>query len=311
MAPRGRLPLPALLNQRAAPDAEHRHRQVRCMQLGPPPPGKRGVPVGVRDHTGRAPILTSRLPESVFGSHQEAESRSHIVVNLLLLREGGHRLPPDRMVDQVVLRRDRVWRTAQEEWQPEAPAAHRWAGWWHELPAPRDIRVGADVPTEYRDGVTCELHGERLSRGGRTDARKCGRAVARPEAAPAQLPIQRSVPARSQLCEYPIHPPSRSGDGPNPGLVTVLRVNARAVARLPGMSIHDSPRLLGRAEVAAQLGISYRTLDRLVRAGSLPVVRIDRRPRFLGADVEHLVRDRRSTYPTTQPRTSTHEGAGR
>jgi excisionase family DNA binding protein len=45
--------------------------------------------------------------------------------------------------------------------------------------------------------------------------------------------------------------------------------------------------------VAERLGISRQTLDRLVKAGALPVVRLDRRRRFLPEDVEALVRARR------------------
>jgi hypothetical protein len=43
-----------------------------------------------------------------------------------------------------------------------------------------------------------------------------------------------------------------------------------------------------------------RTLDRLVRAGALPVVYLDRRPRFLAEDVQALIRARR-----TSPKSST------
>ena len=63
------------------------------------------------------------------------------------------------------------------------------------------------------------------------------------------------------------------------------------------MDTHSIPRLLGRAEVAAQLGISRQTLDRLVKAGALPVVRLDRRRRFLPEDVETLVQSRRTSFP--------------
>jgi excisionase family DNA binding protein len=57
----------------------------------------------------------------------------------------------------------------------------------------------------------------------------------------------------------------------------------------------DISRLLRRTEVADQLGISRRTLDRLVRGGALPVVRIDRMPRFLPEDVQALIQSRRTT----------------
>jgi excisionase family DNA binding protein len=56
----------------------------------------------------------------------------------------------------------------------------------------------------------------------------------------------------------------------------------------------DFPGLLARTQVAKLLGISTRTLDRLVRSGDLPAVRLDRRPRFLPEDVEILIRSRRS-----------------
>jgi excisionase family DNA binding protein len=60
------------------------------------------------------------------------------------------------------------------------------------------------------------------------------------------------------------------------------------------MAIHDTSRLLRRSEVAELLGFSTRTLDRLVQSGALPVVRVDRRPRFLMEDVEGFVRSRRT-----------------
>jgi excisionase family DNA binding protein len=41
------------------------------------------------------------------------------------------------------------------------------------------------------------------------------------------------------------------------------------------------------------LGVSRKTLWRIVRSGDLPVVRIDRRPRFLVADVDAFVESRR------------------
>jgi hypothetical protein len=78
-------------------------------------------------------------------------------------------------------------------------------------------------------------------------------------------------------------------------LVTVLRVESSAFASLLGVSSHDVTRLLRRAEVADLLGVSCRTLDRLVRAGALPVVYIDRRPRYLAEDVRAFVRSRRSS----------------
>jgi excisionase family DNA binding protein len=61
------------------------------------------------------------------------------------------------------------------------------------------------------------------------------------------------------------------------------------------MSTHDSPKLLRRAEVADLLAMSRRTVDRLVRAGELPVVYVDRMPRFLADDVRALVRARRKS----------------
>jgi excisionase family DNA binding protein len=41
------------------------------------------------------------------------------------------------------------------------------------------------------------------------------------------------------------------------------------------------------------LGVSRKTLWRIVRSGDLPVVRIDRRPRFLVEDVDAFVESRR------------------
>lgn len=53
-------------------------------------------------------------------------------------------------------------------------------------------------------------------------------------------------------------------------------------------------QLLRRTEVARLLGCSKVTVDRLVRAGALPVIRIDRMPRFLPEDVEALICSRRT-----------------
>jgi hypothetical protein len=54
------------------------------------------------------------------------------------------------------------------------------------------------------------------------------------------------------------------------------------------------PVLLSRAEAQQILCVSGKTLWRLVQSGKLPVVYIDRRPRFLPEDVWELVRSRRS-----------------
>jgi excisionase family DNA binding protein len=81
----------------------------------------------------------------------------------------------------------------------------------------------------------------------------------------------------------------------SPRLVTFFRVKAKRLPRLAPMTSQHIPRLLGRAEVAAQLGISRQTLDRLVKAGALPVVRLDRRRRFLPEDVEAFVQSRRTS----------------
>lgn len=64
------------------------------------------------------------------------------------------------------------------------------------------------------------------------------------------------------------------------------------------MTTHDTVTLLGRSEVASRLGISKMTLDRIVKAGALPVVRIDSRPRFLPEDVAEFVRSRRDVSTT-------------
>jgi excisionase family DNA binding protein len=61
------------------------------------------------------------------------------------------------------------------------------------------------------------------------------------------------------------------------------------------MSTQSSPRLLRRSEVAELLGVSNRQLDRLVRAGLIPVIRFDRRPRFRAEDVDAFVTARRVT----------------
>jgi excisionase family DNA binding protein len=66
------------------------------------------------------------------------------------------------------------------------------------------------------------------------------------------------------------------------------------------MATHDTPRLLRRSEVADLLGVSRRTLDRLAQAGAIPVVYIDRRPRYLAEDVATFVRERRTAAPGTR-----------
>lgn len=53
------------------------------------------------------------------------------------------------------------------------------------------------------------------------------------------------------------------------------------------------PALLSRAEVQQILCVSGKTLWRLVQSGKLPVVYIDRRPRFLPEDVWAFVRSQR------------------
>jgi predicted DNA-binding transcriptional regulator AlpA len=79
-----------------------------------------------------------------------------------------------------------------------------------------------------------------------------------------------------------------------PQLVGDLRANAQRLLRLSVVVRHDIPRLLRRVQVADLLGVSPRTLDRIVRAGELPVVRIDRMPRFCPEDVRALIRSRRT-----------------
>jgi hypothetical protein len=78
--------------------------------------------------------------------------------------------------------------------------------------------------------------------------------------------------------------------------VTVLRVNREGLATLGPMNTHGTSSLLGRREAATRLACSLATLDRLVRAGSLPVVYLDRRPRYLAEDVAALVHSRRSKW---------------
>jgi len=57
-----------------------------------------------------------------------------------------------------------------------------------------------------------------------------------------------------------------------------------------------SPALLTQTEAAAALGLSRRTMHRLLAAGSLQPVRIAGlgRPRYRRSDVEALVRDGRA-----------------
>ncbi len=61
------------------------------------------------------------------------------------------------------------------------------------------------------------------------------------------------------------------------------------------LTTHSKPRLLGRSEAAAMLDMSRGQLDRLTKAGVLPVIHIDRRPRFLPEDIEAFIRSRRRT----------------
>ena len=67
------------------------------------------------------------------------------------------------------------------------------------------------------------------------------------------------------------------------------------------MNTQSTPRLLGRSEVAERLGISRQTLDRLVKAGALPVVGLDRRRRFLPEDVEALIRHGGNSHERDEP----------
>jgi len=60
----------------------------------------------------------------------------------------------------------------------------------------------------------------------------------------------------------------------------------------PGYS-KGLPDLLSTTDVLQTLAISRRTLGRLVKRGVLPVVYVDRRPRFLPEDVWRFVRSRR------------------
>jgi excisionase family DNA binding protein len=57
---------------------------------------------------------------------------------------------------------------------------------------------------------------------------------------------------------------------------------------------HARHQLLRRREVARVLAVSVRSVDRLVQKGVLPVVELDRRPRFLDSDVEELIKSRRT-----------------
>jgi predicted DNA-binding transcriptional regulator AlpA len=69
------------------------------------------------------------------------------------------------------------------------------------------------------------------------------------------------------------------------------------------MSVQDEPGyrgglpgLLTAAEVLQILAISRKTLWRLVRSGQLPVVYLDRRPRYLAEDVAALICSRRAKW---------------
>ena len=82
--------------------------------------------------------------------------------------------------------------------------------------------------------------------------------------------------------------------------VTVFRVDPERAATLSWMS-HEAPpgyassrpELLSRAETERILCVSRKTLWRLVASGVLPVVYLDRRPRFLSDDVWAYVLSRR------------------
>jgi hypothetical protein len=56
-----------------------------------------------------------------------------------------------------------------------------------------------------------------------------------------------------------------------------------------------SATLLVRERAASQLDMSPGQLDRETRKGAIPVIQIDRRPRFCVADLETYINSRRST----------------
>jgi len=56
----------------------------------------------------------------------------------------------------------------------------------------------------------------------------------------------------------------------------------------------DPARLLSREQVEQLLSVSRAQLWRLVRSGDLPVVYLDRRPRFLAEDIENFIRSGRT-----------------
>jgi predicted DNA-binding transcriptional regulator AlpA len=66
------------------------------------------------------------------------------------------------------------------------------------------------------------------------------------------------------------------------------------VPRDPGGYDETCARLLSRREVEQLLRVSRVQLWRIVKAGELPVVRIDNRPRFLLEDVQAFIRSCRT-----------------
>jgi excisionase family DNA binding protein len=53
----------------------------------------------------------------------------------------------------------------------------------------------------------------------------------------------------------------------------------------------NEPQLLTKKETASLLRVSMRTVERMVQAGELPVVRIRNSPRYRLADVSRIVRE--------------------
>jgi excisionase family DNA binding protein len=55
--------------------------------------------------------------------------------------------------------------------------------------------------------------------------------------------------------------------------------------------------LLTRADVAAYLGVSRNTLDRLLRFGDLPLVRVGNQTRIDPVDLERWIEEHKVTFP--------------
>lgn len=93
-------------------------------------------------------------------------------------------------------------------------------------------------------------------------------------------------------------------------LATSVRMRPQATAVAEDSEAEHSPRvadrlLVTKREAAERLGVSIRTIERLVTAGRLPLVHVERAARLrvsdLGAYVHDLPRGQASPYGTDEP----------